>query len=238
LTAPTPYSIAENATSASSWQVGLSGPIIVNNTGSLVLYNATQTANVSLTALNLSLSGTTSQIILNSAATESGASWRTLIGSAISGQTADVTFNLPANGGSSGQVLQTDGSGNTSWVSAASTATTIQTITHTVLYSDTSPYAYFTLPINAVIEQINVNVTTAFNGISPSLSVGVTGTTSKWMTALQNNLGTVGGYTTDLCRFVATSGSTQAIIITFSPGGAATAGAANVQLWYSVPSAV
>jgi hypothetical protein len=42
----------------------------------------------------------------------------TLVGAA-SGQTADLTFYLPPNYGTSGQILQTDGSGATSWESVS-----------------------------------------------------------------------------------------------------------------------
>lgn len=227
-----------STTSNTTFQIGILGPQIKNNAGNLELTNAAGSADVSLTALKLNLSGTSGQIVLNSAATESGSSWKTTLQNAVSGQTADLILSLPPTAGTSGQVLQTDGSGNTSWVSVSSGAAYDTNVIHTVNYSDTSPYAYLTLPANAIIKEISVMVDTAFNGTGPSLSVGVSGTPSKFMVAGASDLTTAGQYSTTAVQEVATSGTSQAIILTFNAGVGATAGVARVMMTYTVPTSV
>lgn len=228
-------------TSLPSFQIGIptiSTPVVLTNTtGTLELKNLAGT-DIGLVALNIKLSASSNQIVLNSAATETGASWKTTISTAPTGQTADWTLTLPSSPGTTGQVLQTDGTGVTSWVAAGSTAPLDTKVVHTVTFSDTSPYTYLTLPINAVISQIAVIVDTAFNGTGPSISVGITGSTSKFMIAGASDLTTVGRYSTSAVEAVAPSGSTQVVLLTFNVGTGATAGSARVLTTYSVPSVV
>lgn len=235
----TPNTLDLTGISGSTLQFNLnSGPILKVTSGNFEITNAAGTADVSLTALTLNLSGTVGQIVLNAAATESGASWKTVIQNATSGQTIDWTLSLPPTAGSPGQVLQTDGSGNSTWASAASTTACLTYVTHTIHFNDTSPEAFFTLPANATVREIDINVTTVWNGTSPSISLGVSGTPSKFMPSTNVDLTVVGGYTTTACKYLATVGTTQALIITFAPGTGGTTGVAIVTLAYTVPNAV
>ncbi|MFN7809806.1 MAG: hypothetical protein ACK5QB_14695 [Pseudanabaena sp.] len=63
------------------------------------------------------IKGTTEpSFTLNAGASQSGANWRSVLQVPASGQTANLTFTLPPNHGTSGQILQTDGSGVLTWV--------------------------------------------------------------------------------------------------------------------------
>jgi len=224
--------------SGTTFQVGLKGPLVKNNSGNFELTNAAGTSDVSLTASVVNHSATSGQIVLNSAATGSGSSWTTTIQSAQTGQTAAWTLTLPSSAGTTGQVLQTDGTGITSWVSTASGAAYDTNVAHVGTYTDASPYSMFTLPANAIIKSVSVNVTTAFNGTSPAISLGVTGTTSKWLPSTDVDLTTVGQYGAIYCQSVATIGSSQAVIITLNPGTGGTAGAYEILVTYTVPNLV
>lgn len=234
----TPNILDLTGISGTTFQIGLKGPILKNNSGNIEATNAGGTADVSITALGINLSGTSGQIVLNSAATESGASWKTIIQNATSGQTADWTLTLPSSPGTSGQVLTTDGSGNTSWTSVSSGAAYDTNIAHVGSYTDSSPYSMFTLPANAIIKSVSVNVTTAFNGTNPAISLGIAGSTSKFLPSTDVDLTTVGQYGAIACQAVASSGSTQAIIITLNSGTGGTAGAYELLVTYTVPTLV
>src|SRR5258707_194999 len=118
---PTPNIVDITGVSSSTLQVGIAGPVVKNTGSAFALRNSTDAADVALTASAISLSATSNQIILNSAASESGSFWKTVVKNAASGQTADVLFALPSSNGTTGQFLQTDGSGNLSYASAGST---------------------------------------------------------------------------------------------------------------------
>lgn len=145
---------------------------------------------------------------------------------------SDYTLTLPINDGSPSQVLQTDGSGVTSWVSLGGTADKITTDTTTIAFGSASPVAMFTLPANALVISVQVFVDTAFDGTA-QLSVGITGTTSKYMSTNENDL-------TEIATFevepnVVPVGTTENLIITYTAGGA-TIGAGRVVVQYAVPS--
>jgi hypothetical protein len=63
--------------------------------------------------------------------------------------------------------------------------------------------------------------------------VGITGTTSKYMSATQSSLGTVGIY--EVNPNIIPDISTEALIATYS-AGSASAGAARIEIQYAVPS--
>ncbi|OWK46615.1 hypothetical protein FRUB_00314 [Fimbriiglobus ruber] len=150
-----------------------------------------------------------------------------------SGQASNLTINLPTVVGSSGQAVITDGAGNWSYTTI-STASTLTVETTSVAYNTSSPITQFTLPVNAVIEQVVVYVDTAFTGgTSPNLTVGVSGTTAKYMGSGDSDLTTIGSYV--IRPGLTADGSTEALIITYS-AGSSTAGAARVEVQYSVPT--
>lgn len=147
-------------------------------------------------------------------------------------QAADLTVTLPVNAGSAGQVLQTNGAGVTSWVAAGSTAALVAEDTTSLAFGTASPLTLFTLPANAVVKTVRVVVDTAFNGTA-TMSVGIAGTTSKYMGTGDLDLLTANEY--EVAPGLVADGTTNALIVTYSAGGAS-AGAARIILAYSIPS--
>ena len=120
---------------------------------------------------------------------------------------------------------------STSPAAAGSTAACVTEDTASLAFGTTSPLTLFTLPANAVIRDIRVIVDTAFNGTS-TVSVGVSGTTSKYAGTGDVDLTTANEYV--ISPGLTANGSTEALIATYSAGGAS-AGAARIIVAYSVP---
>lgn len=201
-------------------------------TGGIAVRNTADSADAELTASKLMASGDSIQ--LNSDAAGSAADWKYNVNRPASGMAADVDFTLPPDEGSPGQVLQTDGSGNTSWQTAATSATNIvQTDDTALAFGDSSPVPMFTKPAGAKVKEIRVYVDTPFNGTNPTLSIGITGTVSKYMGTGDVDLTTAGIYT--VTPDVDVVGGTEALIATYS-AGSSSAGAARIETDYVVPN--
>lgn len=208
------------------------GPKIKASGGSFSVRNAADNADTEFTASKLNNSGDV--LVLNSDAAEAAADWKLNLARPAAGMTADWTLTLPTTPGTAGQVLSTDGGGNGSWVSAASTAACDSVDVTNVAFGSTSPITMFTLPANAVVDKVQVVVDTAFDG-TPSLSIGKAGTTSKYMASTQNDLTAAADTVFEVSPGLASVGTTEALIATYSAGGA-TVGAARINVFYSVPS--
>lgn len=214
-------------------RLGLTGVQLKNDSGALAVRNAADNADAALTTSKVNVSG--DALDLNSDAAGAAADWKYTLQRPASGMSAAVTLTLPVDDGSPNQVLATDGSGVLSWVSAASTASSATVDTTTIAYDATSPVACFTLPANAIVDEVEVVIDTPFNGTAPSMSVGISGTTSKYMGATGNNLKDGSG-----TRFVAhpnhpAVGATEDIIVTLN-ADSSSAGSARVLVTYSVPA--
>jgi hypothetical protein len=210
---------------------GTSGVRLKNSSGNLLVRNTGDSADAEVTTSMLHVSGDTLE--LNSDAAGSAADWKLTIGRPAAGMSANWTLTLPTTAGSANQVLQTDGSGNTVWATASSTAACTTRDTTSLVFGSTSPVAMFTLPANAVIEKVVVIVDTAFNGTAPTISVGIAGTTSKYIGSSDVDLKTAGQYI--VFNGSIANGSTEALIITYAPDSSS-AGAARVLVDYSVPA--
>jgi hypothetical protein len=198
---------------------GVTGPNLKANTGRVEIRNAADTAYSPLRAGQVQLNDGDANVI-------------TLVSPA--NIAADYTLTLPVDDGSPNQVLSTDGNGVTSWISAASTADKRTTDTTTIAFGATSPVALFTMPANAVVHGVEVIVDTPFTG-APSLSIGITGQTSKYMNATDNSLTQPVETSFQVSPSKPASGTSENLIGTYAPGGA-TAGSARVLVTYSVPS--
>lgn len=209
--------------------LGLLGVTLKNNAGNLVVRNNVDSADADVTANTFNASGDTG-LTINSDAAGSGADWSIAIARPATGMTADWTMTLPPDPGSPGQVLETDGAGVTTWVSATSTATDV-TDTTSFAFGSSSTISMFTLPANAVIDKVSVIVDTAFDG-TPSLSVGTSGSASKYFGSGDSNL-TVGDRY-DVWNQLDADGSSEALQIAYS-AGSATVGAGRVLVSYAVP---
>ena len=102
------------------FRIGLTGPGLKNVSSNLVVRNAADSADAQITASQVNVSG--NDLVLNSDAAGSGADWSITLRRPSSGMTASYVLELPVDDGSASQVLQTNGSGVLSWVSAGTTA--------------------------------------------------------------------------------------------------------------------
>lgn len=219
-------------TTKGALRIGFTGPRLKNVSGNLAIRNPGDSADAEGTMSKLNVSGNVLDI--NSDAAGSGADWKMTLQRPSSGMTAAVILTLPPTDGSPGQALVTDGSGVLTFEDAASTASSDKADTTTLAFDSTSPVAMFTLPASAVIEKIQVIIDTAFDG-TPSASVGISGTVSKYAASTDIDLTQVAGTVIELHPGVAAPGGTEALIITYS-AGSATAGSARFLVFYAIPS--
>jgi len=217
--------------SGTTFQFGLTGPKIKNNSGVVEARNAADSGYATFVCSLLNVTG--NSLVINSDAAGSGADWSITIVRPSSGMTASWTLTLPVDDGTPGQVLSTDGSGVTSWATAGTTEQCVSVDSTDLAFGDSSPVTAFTLPADAVVHRVEVIVDTAFDGSAPSLSVGISGTTSKYMPATAIDLKTTGSY--EYHPNLVSDGTTNAIILTYSASSSA-AGAARILVFYSIPT--
>lgn len=218
-------------TTLNFFRIGRTGPRLKDNAGNLEVRNAGDTADVNVTASQFNASSDVG-LVINSDAAGSGADWKINIARPSTGMTADWTLTLPVDDGSAGQVLSTDGSGNTSWISAASTASALKFDSTTLSFGDGASVSLFTLPANAVIDEVQVIVDTEWD-TAATLTIGVSGDTAKYMGASNNYLDEVAKYVTN--PGIAPSASPESLIATYSAAGAS-AGSARIIVTYAEPS--
>lgn len=216
-------------TTKSFFRIGKTGPRLKDVSGDLSVRNSGDTADVEITAKTLNASDDVG-LVINSDATGSGADWKATIQRSATGMTGDLTLTLPVGPGSAGQVLSTDGTGVTSWISVATDATWTAETT-SIAFGDGSTVPMFTLPANAIIDTVKVIVDTAFDG-TPSLTVGVAGDTAKYMGSTDNWLTEVAVFETN--PGIPSVGTSQALIASYSAGGA-TVGSARIVCTYATP---
>lgn len=213
------------------FKLGLSGVRLKDSSGNLLVRNSGDSADAELTASKVKVSGDVVEI--NSDAAGAAADWKYTLQRPAAGMTAPVVITLPVDDGTAGQVLQTDGNGVTSWVSAGTTAANDKLDTTALVFNSSSTVAMFTTGAADVIEYFEIVVDTAFNGTSPSMSVGISGTVSKYVASTQVDLATVGKYVVH-SNLVAQGA--ESLVITFTAAGGASAGAARVIAHFAQPA--
>lgn len=201
-------------------------------TGKLRARNKADNADAPIVGSVIAASG--DFLELNEDATAAGADWKYTLGRPAAGMATALTLNLPPNAGTAGFALSTDGAGNTSWVAIAAGTDKIITDTTTLGFGSVSPLAMFSLPANAVVLSTSVVIDTAFNG-APSLSVGISGTVSKYVGATQVDLTQPASTVFELEPGLASAAGIEALIATYA-AGAATVGSARILVAYSIPS--
>ena len=214
------------------FRIGFTGPRLKASGTNLVVRNAGDTADAEVTASKVNVSG--ESVVLNSDALGLAADWKLTIARPAAGMTADVVLTFPVDDGSPNQVLSTDGNGNLSFVSAGSTAANISVDTTTVNFGSTSPITAFTLPANAVLHFVRVLIDVAFS-TAATLSVGITGQTSKYMAATDSDLTQAAETRFEVYPAKLPSVTSEAIIITYSANASIT-GLARVEVGYSIPA--
>lgn len=188
-----------------------------NNSDVLEIKNAGDTAYLPGAMSSLHLPGSAAGLITITAASTSGT----------------VNYILPDADGSSGQVLATDASGNLSWASVATGTTQVKSETESVAYNASSPVTIFTPPASAQTQKVIVNVDTSWDGTTPSMSVGVSGSTSRYMGTTDIDLATTATY--EVLPMYQEIVTTAPIIVTFTPGGGGSKGVARVTVLYANP---
>ncbi|MCC5631700.1 hypothetical protein LC613_28700 [Nostoc sphaeroides CHAB 2801] len=221
-------------TSLPSIQIEKAGVRLKNNAGDLQVKNSADSAFTKVTA-SIHESTSDTGLVINSDAASTGADWKITLARPTSGQTADYTLTLPTSAGSPSQVLTTNGSGVTSWTTVSGGTTNGQLVDTTALaFNSASSVSMFTLPANAVVHRVEVIIDTPWATGSATMTVGVSGTTSKYA---GSNLIDLYGTAKDI--YVSTPGeianaSAESLIITYA-ASTATAGAARVLVYYSNP---
>jgi hypothetical protein len=220
----------------SKFQLGIGGPQLKNNAGDVEARNAADDAYAAIAAALLKVYG--NDFVLNAGAAESGADWKYTISRPSTGQTLDLQVIWPAAAPSNGQVLAVAsyaaGVITLEWTSASGGANNITVESTALAFGSTSPVTMFTLPADAVVLRCKVVIDTAFDG-TPSLSVGVSGTTSKYMGSTQIDLTAAAGTVFEVDPGLDADGSSEDLIATYSAGGASV-GAARIIVEYGVPA--
>lgn len=215
-------------TTLSYIRIGLTGGLrLKNNSGVLEIKNGADSAFADLLAKVLKANDP--DVVLD-------ADGNALTISRHSSQSGALQIIFPAAKGTDGQVFAqkaSTGSGVLEFelVSAASTASCEKVDTTSLAFGTSSPLALFTTGAGDVITKIQVIVDTAFDG-TPTVSIGVSGTASKYMPTSALDLTVAGVY--EYHPGLAAQGS-EALIATYSAGGA-TQGAARILVYYGTPA--
>lgn len=219
-------------TTIGSFLLAIGGVLLKNTSGNLVVRNPGDTADAEITASKINISG--NSLVINSDATGAGNDYALTIQRNPS-QTQAITYTMPPNDGSPLQVMATDGDGNLLWVSAASTNELIHVDTTSLSFGDGATVPMFTLPANAVIHETATKIVTPFNGTAPTMSIGTASLPSKYASSSNIGLKEAAGTVFYTHPSVTPSGTSEDLIISFVPSGA-TAGAAVIEVKYSIPT--
>ena len=147
---------------------------------------------------------------------------------------ASVTFTLPATDGSTGQLLQTNGSGVLSFVDVASNANLVQI----EAFSDAdngTPVTVFTPPANSRVLEVNVHLAVAAGSTGASLTIGDNGgDAARYFDTTDIDMQTTGTYTVRPLEDNDVGGTPAAIEIAVTSGAQTFSG--EVYILYSTPS--
>lgn len=222
------------------FQLGIGGPILNNNAGTIEAKNAANSAYADISAALVNVFGPS--VVLNAGATESGSSWKFTVQSPSTGQTEDLTLIWPGAAPSNGQALTvasfSAGVITLQWSASGGGANNLTLESTSIAFGSTSPVSMFTLPANAAITRIAVIVDTPFTGgTAPTLSIGVSGTTSKYVSSTQVDLTAAAGAGTvyEVEPGIIPDTASENLIATLAAGGS-TAGAARINVTYGIPA--
>ena len=188
-----------------------------------------------MSAVGLSLTG--NDLVLNSDGA-SGADRTMTLRRPSTGMSQNLIIVLPAGDPSPGQALTVaSAAGGTitlEWTTVAGGSDKVVCDTTSLAFGAGATVAMFTLPANAVVKKVQVIIDTAFNG-TPSLSIGISGTASKYMGSGQVDLTAAAGTIFEVDPGLTANGSTEDLIATYA-AGSASAGAARILVDYVIPS--
>ena len=215
---------------------GPSGPRLKNASGTIEVRNAADAAYAAIKASLVQATG--EDIELNADAAGAGADWKYTFRRPSTGMTHALVVVFPSDDPAPGQaltVVSLVGDVVTlEWTTIAGGTDKVVSDTTTLAFGASSPLAMFTLPANAVVLMVRVIIDVAFNG-APTLSIGVSGTTSKYMGATDVVLTEATGTVFEVTPSSIANGSTENLIATYA-AGAASVGSARIIVDYVIPS--
>lgn len=223
------------ATSAAYFKIGLAGVRLKNSSANLLVRNTDDSADAEITTSMLKNSGDSLEI--NSDAADTGTDRKVTL-SINPAASAALTIQFPPAKGTDNYYLRQKASTaggvlELELAAAGSTDSSDKADTTSLAFGDSSPVTMFQLPVNAIISSIVIIVDTAFDGTAPTVSIGVSGTTSKYFPATAVDLKTTGAY--EFHPNLAAEGSTNDLIATYSADSSA-AGDARMLVYYNVPA--
>lgn len=217
-------------------RLGLNGPWVKDESGQIATRNQADDGYAALRSALVRVFG--NDIELNAGAAGSGADRVMTLRRPATGMTQDITIVLPPGSPAPGQALSvasfSAGVVTLEYASLATGADKVILETTTVAFGSTSPVTMFTKPENAIIDRVKVVIDTPFNG-TPQLSVGISGTTSKYLASTQVDLTKPAKTVFEVDPGEQAVGSTEDLIATYTAGGAS-AGSARVIVAYCIPS--
>ena len=220
----------------SKFQIGIGGPQLKNNAGTIESRNAADAAYAPIAAMLFKTYG--NDFELNSGAAGAGADWKFTLRRPSTGMTHDLTVIFPATDPAVGQALTVASFASNvialQWTTVAAGSDKSVYDTTSLAFGTASPLAMFNLPVNAVYLHTQIVIDTPFNG-APSLAIGIAGTTAKYLAATQVDLTAAAGTVFEISPGLAATGSIEALIATYAAGGAS-AGAARLIVAYVIPS--
>ena len=220
----------------SKLQLGIGGPQVKGSSGKVQARNAADSAMATIEAALFATYG--NDFELNAGAAGTGADWKFTVKRPSTGMTHALTVTFPSGDPAVGQALTVASfSGDDivlQWTTIAAGTDKVVVDTTALAFGTSSPLSMFTRPANGVIRSVKVIIDTPFDG-APTLSIGISGTTSKYMGSTQVDLTAAAGTVFEVDPGLVSSGSTEALIATYSAGGA-TAGAARIETAYCIPS--
>lgn len=212
-----------------SFRIGLGGVRLKNSSGNLQVRNSADSADAELTTAKINVTGA-------DAVLDSDGNALTLSRNAA--QSGGLQVILPAAKATDGQVLaQKAGTGagiiEFEFVDAGATASSGKIDTTSIAFGSSSPVAMFTTGAGDIIEKIQVVIDTPFDG-TPSMSVGIAGTVSKYLAATDVDLTAASGMVFEVHPGLDAQGI-EDLIATYSAGGA-TVGSARILVTFATPA--
>lgn len=220
-------------TTRSFFRIGFAGPRLKNTNGALQVRDAGDTADAEIIVAKLK--NTQDSLEINSDATDTGTD-RKLTLAKNPAATAALTVQMPAAKGTDGYLLRQKPSTaagvlELELVAPSSTAPNAVVDTTSISFGSASPVAMFTDSGTAVIDKVQIVIDTPFSG-TPSLSIGVAGSTSKYVAATDIDLTAAAATVFEIHPGLPATGNPESLIATYSAGGAA-AGAARILVTYA-----
>lgn len=221
-------------TTRAYFRLGFAGPRLKDTSGSLTVRNPGDSADADVTGAILHASG--EYIEINSDAADTGTD-RKLTLRKNTAASAPLTVDFPPAKGTDGYLLRQKAGTASNVVElefvapAGGSSAGLLAETTSLAFGASSPVTMFTQSATAVIDRIQVVIDTAFDG-APSASVGIVGTTSKYMSATDLDLTAAAETVFEVHPGKPAPGGSENLIITYSAGGAS-AGAARFLVYYA-----